>query len=168
MRRGDAPDWFAQVGLALEQDEQVAARCYVDALGLGAPMGVATVANRQDVESLIRTPAWDARWWNAESAEREQLRTRVETVLGRTAALERLSALASLHNDAVYAAACRHLGGDGALAHAAAGAAALALHEHALARLAGAGDTHLFMRKYQLFTRGRWPLGVVHDTFHLY
>ena len=36
----------------------------------------------------------------------------------------------------------------------------LALHCQALARLCGRGETHLFMRKYALFSLGRWPLGV--------
>jgi hypothetical protein len=37
-----------------------------------------------------------------------------------------------------------------------------------LARLAGQGADHLFMRKYALFESGRWPLGVVAGAFHLF
>jgi hypothetical protein len=44
----------------------------------------------------------------------------------------------------------------------------MALHEHALARLAQRGPDHLFMRKYRLFEAGRWPLGSVGQTFFLF
>jgi hypothetical protein len=43
----------------------------------------------------------------------------------------------------------------------------MALHEMTLARLAGCGPDHLFMRKYRLFESGRWPLGVLRGAFHL-
>lgn len=145
-----------------------AARAYLRALDLAQDLALAAVNSREDAESLIRTPAWDRRWWDAESAAREGLQERAEAALGRQSVLEQLSELAARHNDSVHAAARRHLGEEAALARAAAGAVALALHEYALARLAGAGESHLFVRKYALFARGRWPLGVVHDTFHLY
>ena len=44
----------------------------------------------------------------------------------------------------------------------------MAAHGHALARLAGAGVDHFFMRRYRLFEGGRWPLGVVDGAFHLF
>jgi hypothetical protein len=44
----------------------------------------------------------------------------------------------------------------------------MALHAAALARLAGEGPDHLFMRKYALFESGRWPLGVVGGSLHLF
>ena len=57
-------------------------------------------------------------------------------------------------------------GADG-MVRAASGAAGIALHEVTLARLAGCGPDHLFMRKYRLFESGRWPLGVLRGAFHL-
>ncbi len=37
-----------------------------------------------------------------------------------------------------------------------------------LARAAGAGDEHPFVRKYALFSGGRWPLGVYGDRFAIF
>jgi hypothetical protein len=50
---------------------------------------------------------------------------------------------------------------DQALMRVAAGAAAQACHQAALARAAGAGDDHAFAQKFRLYAGGRWPLGVV-------
>ena len=44
----------------------------------------------------------------------------------------------------------------------------MALHGATLARLAGQGAEHLFVRKYGLFESGRWPLGVVGGVFYLF
>jgi hypothetical protein len=44
----------------------------------------------------------------------------------------------------------------------------MALHAATLARLAGQGPDHLFVRKYALFESGRWPLRVVAGAFHLF
>jgi hypothetical protein len=55
-----------------------------------------------------------------------------------------------------------------ALVRVASGAATMALHAATLARLAGQGPDHLFVRKYALFESGRWPLRVVAGAFHLF
>lgn len=165
--QAEAP-WFARLGQGLSPEEALAARAYVQALGLPAHMGIGAVSRLQDAEAIMRSPDWDPGWWQTEAAERARLQSQAQAMLGSAALLAQLSAIATGHNESVQAAAERHLDNDPALSRAAAGAAALALHEHALARLAGAGGEHLFMRKYRLFALGRWPLGVVNDTFHLY
>ena len=48
---------------------------------------------------------------------------------------------------------------DSAIAGEAAGMALLAAHQSALAEVAGEGPDHRFVRKYALFSSGRWPLG---------
>ena len=44
----------------------------------------------------------------------------------------------------------------------------LAAHQSALALLAGEGPDHRFVRKYALFTRGRWPLGYHSARFAIF
>jgi len=44
----------------------------------------------------------------------------------------------------------------------------MALHDMALARLAGRDSEHLFVRKYRVFEAGRWPLGVLSGAFYLF
>ena len=73
----------------------------------------------------------------------------------------------SIHGAAAIAAE-RDGVADAALVRAASGAASMALHGAALARLAGQGAEHLFVRKYALFESGRWPLGVVGGLFYLF
>jgi hypothetical protein len=126
----------------------------------------------RDAEALIRNPDWDQRWWVLEERERERLMPQARTRLGEAALLERLTAATELASDAIHGAAAIAAERDGladaALVRAASGAATMALHAAALARLAGEGPEHLFMRKYTLFESGRWPLGVVGGRFCLF
>src|SRR5713101_4026518 len=57
---------------------------------------------------------------------------------------------------------------DPALTRVAAGAAAQACHQAALALAAAAGPGHVFAVKYRLFAAGRWPLGIVGDRFFVF
>jgi len=50
----------------------------------------------------------------------------------------------------------------------ASGEALMAIHGRALALLAGRGNDHLFVQKYALFVRGRWPLGMRDSNFFLF
>ena len=86
--------------------------------------------------------------------------------------LERLTAPTeragqSIHGAAAIAAARDGIA-DAALVRVASGAATMALHKAALARLAGEGPSHLFVRKYALFESGRWPLAVVGGMFYVF
>jgi hypothetical protein len=65
-------------------------------------------------------------------------------------------------------AAARDGVADPALSRVAAGAATQAAYQAALARAAGSPDSHPFAIKFRLFAAGRWPLGLVSDTFHLF
>jgi len=51
---------------------------------------------------------------------------------------------------------------------AAAGAAIHASYQYRLARAAGTGEEHPFVRKYGLFSGGRWPLGLYGDRFAIF
>jgi hypothetical protein len=92
--------------------------------------------------------------------------------LGLPVVLERLTAATELASEAIHGAAAIAAERDGiadaALVRAASGAATMALHEAALARLTGQGADHVFMRKSALFESGRWPLGIVEGTFFLF
>ena len=57
---------------------------------------------------------------------------------------------------------------DAALIRVAAGAATYAAYQQRLARAAGAPDSHPFMRKYALYSGGRWPLGVYDERFAIF
>jgi hypothetical protein len=164
--------WFACLGFPLAAADQRDAKAYLAALGYPHDTPVVGVRSWRDAEALIRDPDWDQRWWALEERERERLMGQARTRLGEAALLERLTAATELASDAIHGAAAIAAERDGladaALVRAASGAATMALHAAALARLAGEGPQHLFMRKYVLFESGRWPLGVVGGRFFLF
>ncbi len=168
--------WFACLGLPLAAGDLRDAAAYLAALGYPPPTPIRGVADWPAALALTRDPNWDRRWWHEEQAERARLMRVAEQRLGRDALLERLSAGTELAGQAIHGAAAiaaaitsgRNAVADAALVRAASGAASMALHAATLARLAGQGPDHLFMRKYALFESGRWPLGVVGGAFHLF
>jgi hypothetical protein len=164
--------WFACLGLPLTASDQCDARAYVHALGYADETPITGVAHWKEAERITRDPGWDRQWWAREEEERERLRELAANRLGRAALLERLTAATEFAAQAIHGAAAiaaeRDGMADAALVRAGSGAATMALHEAALARLAGEGPEHLFMRKYALFDSGRWPLGVVGGAFYLF
>lgn len=164
--------WFACLGVSLTPADVRDARAYLAALGCNEQIEIRTVLGWRDAEAIVRSPDWDARWGQREDDERTRLLRSVNARLGEAAASECLSAATELDQDLIHEAAtiaaARDGGADAALIRCASGAAAMALHERALAQLAERGPEHVFMRKYRLFESGRWPLCVLRDTFYLF
>lgn len=164
--------WFSACGLPLEQTDLADAREYVEALGLSTRTPIEPVASWTHAERIIRNPGWDSSWWEREEAERRLLMRRCAERLGEAAALDSLSLAAGAEHETIHGAAAlaaaRAGVADQALVRAAAGAASMAAHGLSLARLAEAGESHLFVRKYALFEGGRWPLGIVSGALHLF
>jgi hypothetical protein len=167
-----AAAWFSACGLPLERSDLGEARAYLDALGAPALVRIEPVASWDQAERIIRDPAWDTTWWDREEAERKALLARCLRRLGPSQALEDLGIKAGIEHEVIHGAAALAASragiADPALTRVAAGAASMAAHGRALVRLAEAGDSHLFMRKYALFDGGRWPLGIVRGSFHLF
>lgn len=164
--------WFACLGLPLAPADEREARDYLDALGYPAQARICGVTSWKAAEAVARDPGWDQTWWAREEAERSRLMALGQEELGRDALLERLTAATELASQSIHGAAAiaaeRDGVADAALVRAASGAASMTLHGAALARLAGQGPAHLFMRKYRLFESGRWPVGVVGGVFYLF
>ena len=164
--------WFSACGLPLENSDLTDARAYLYSLGAPAMTKIEPVASWAHAELVIRNPAWDSMWWDREEAERKDLLAQCLRKLGEARALEDLSIKAGIEHEVIHGAAAlaaaRAGVADPALTRAAAGAASMAAHNRALALLADAGDTHMFMRKYGLFEGGRWPLGLVRGVFYLF
>lgn len=164
--------WFACLGLPLTAADERDARAYLHALHYPADLRLQLASSWKQADAVTRDPAWDQRWWREEQAERRRLMEVAKARLGEAALLERLTAATELAGQAIHGAAAIAAERDGladaALVRVASGAATMALDGAALARLAGQGPDHLFVRKYALFESGRWPLGVVGDAFHLF
>lgn len=164
------PAWFSRVGLPLSEADRDAARDYLSALGL-PDLEIVRTTNAADAGRILRDPDWDTRWWSREEAERKRLTANASGKHGLRAALEALTLATDGHTEAslrqAMASRAIVLGGE-ALARAAAGALLMALHAHALAHLSECGDSHVFVRKYALFSLGRWPLGVSGGALHIF
>jgi hypothetical protein len=164
--------WFACLGLSLAPADLRDARAYLEAVGYPPDTPIAAVADWERAEAITRDPDWDRTWWVREEDERERLMRAAQEKMGRDALLERLTAATEMASQSIHGAtaiaAARDGVADAALVRAASGAATMALHGAALARLAGQGPGHLFVRKYALFESGRWPLGVVGGSFYLF
>jgi len=164
--------WFACLGLPLGDTDLREARAYLSALDYPPDIPIRPVPDWQGAEAITRDPLWDRAWWAREEQERLRLMQVARERVGEDALLERLTAATELASQSIHGAAAiaaeRDGVADAALVRAASGAASMALHGAALARLAGQGAEHLFVRKYALFEAGRWPLGVVAGSFYLF
>lgn len=163
--------WFANVGRPLEREVRGLARSYLD--GLGFPDAeIARVAEWADAVDAASGLDFDTEQWEAEEALRAGLAAEALERLsehGLTIALTHVSAiLGERIGAAVRDAAAFAEIDDEALLNAAAGAAVQAAHGAALALIVEAEPDHPFHRKFALFARGRWPIGIAGMTFNLF
>lgn len=114
----------------------------------------------REAERIVRDPRSGQGWWDFEDAERRRLTQETANRVGGDLLLETLTAAVEGHAESTFALAVE-AGGDEALARVASGAALMAIHNRALALLAGVGADHVFVQKYALFASGRWPLGTL-------
>jgi hypothetical protein len=154
--------WFASCGKPLGAEERALAQAYLAGLGLGR-CPVEGVAGWPEAARLTQDSGWSRELWTAESAAETGLRQDGVKRHGERRLLELLSevteAAAAIHDNALRA--LKHAAiVDATLAKVAAGAAAQACHQQALAVLASAPSEHAFAQKFRLFARGRWPLGL--------
>ena len=155
--------WFARVGLPLSPSESAAIGELMRIVAPRVPIDIRALATWQEVAAFVRVAEHDATWWDDEEEERELLWTRACENRSEAELLQRVNAmthgLERTLRDAASAAVKRAGVADPTIAVEATGSALLAAHQNALAGVAGEGMDHRFVRKYRLFTSGRWPLG---------
>jgi len=163
--------WFSVVGDELSAEDLANARAYLDALGF-PDAEVADVANWLDAEVAAHNPDWNPEWWEAEEQLRMALLDEASGLHGEEAMVIALTHVSSTASEVVQTAATisanRTGAGDEALIRAAAGSATQACYQAALVLAAGGEPDHPFALKFRLFESGRWPLGIVGNTFHLF
>jgi hypothetical protein len=163
--------WFAAVGQELSTDERREAQDYLAAMGF-LDASIETAPDWRAAEASTRDTQWSRTWWNAEERERIRLLDQAGKVHGQHVLLTALSRVTLAASDVVLGAASiaasRSGIADPALARVAAGAATQAAYQAGLAIAAEAGDMHPFAIKFRLFAAGRWPLGLVGQTFRLF
>ena len=163
--------WFANLGRPLDREERALARSYLD--GLGFPDAeVARITEWEDALDAASGLDFDTAQWEIEESMRAGLADEALEQLseeGLTIALTHVSAILGKRIGAAIreAAAFADIN-DEALLDAAAGAAIQSAHNAVLALIAESDADHPFHRKFALFTRGHWPIGLAGMSFNIF
>jgi hypothetical protein len=169
---GEVP-WFGGLGAELDGREELLAEDYLLALGF-PDARISPVLDWEEAADAAANPDWNTEWWEAE----EQVRVALVTEACQRADEETVMvALTHLQNQSVEAVLepaelAAEAGGvdDQELIRAAVGAGAQAIYQAGLLLAAEHEDDehHVFALKYRLFESGRWPIGVVGNSFHIF
>ena len=165
-----AAAWFAALGEPFTEGDHDDANDYVTGLGLGS-LRLVQARDWPEAERVLKTPDWSSVWWDLEEALRQNLLRQAKAQFPERALWTALTELTTEVGEIVHgkaATAASRMGGAAkASIHVAAGAAAQAAYQLALARLAQDAASP-FESKFRLFAAGRWPLGVVGSTLVLF
>ncbi len=158
-----AASWFAALGEPLTEGDRGDAATYASTLGFSA-VEIGLARDWPEAERLLKAPDWTPAWWDREEALRRTLLTEAEARYPERALWSSLTELTTEVGDLVHGkaatAAARMGNAAPASIHVAAGAAAQAVYQLALARLVGQSASP-FESKFRLYAAGRWPLGFV-------
>ncbi len=163
--------WFSRVGERITPQDRSLAKAYVEALGFPETelaevvdwSEAAFAATNLDVD----TPAFEAEEQLRSALTAEALELTDEELL--TFSLTHLSGMiAEVIENAAADAALRAGYDDEETIRAAAGAAIQAAHQAALVLAAGVEDDSAPAHKFRLFEAGRWPLGLIGTSLHIF
>jgi len=163
--------WFRTLGEEPDAEIVALARDYAGALGFpeAEPAFLPDWADAADAaESTdLNSPAWEA-----EEQLRAALTSDVLNALDEQTFEMVMAHVAGTVAEAIEAAtedAAQDLRiMDETFVMAASGAAAQACHQAALVAMAGAEDDHPLALRFQLFEKGRWPIGIVGNSFLIF
>ena len=162
--------WFAALGEPATEGERAEVALYLEGSGLGH-CPVDWLADWAAARDISQSADWDHAWWEGEQARQRTLYEAAAAAFDESVLLRLLTDVTDaagrlLHGPAAVAAAASGVADPG-LIRAAAGAAAQAAYQAALARLALAGADHPFAAKFRLYLAGRWPLVVARGRFSI-
>jgi len=168
----NAAAWFSRLGRPLTATEERLLRELMRGHAALADVELRCVRHWHEARDFVLHAEADATWWNHEEEERVDLWERAAERYTENELLVRLDAATAKVSDAVRAAAAAAAAREGivdaVLVRCAADAALMAVHQHALAALAGEGASQLFGPKYALFAAGHWPLGCHRGTYAVF
>lgn len=162
--------WFARLGDPLSEEDFEAAQAYLAALGFGDATP-ARVSTWEDAIAAAESLDWDSEGW----AREESLRAGLTSLALETLTEEEfevvMSYVSSIVAPQIKAAAdeVARLSDleDPEILTAAVGAGIQATYAALLVLLAGE-EGHPFTHRYNLFLRGRWPMGVAGLTMNIF
>ena len=161
--------WFAALGEPLTEGDRADAHTYVDALGFG-PIEIGLAHDWPEAERLLQQPD-SSGWWDREDTQRRKLLAEAEGRYSERVLWTALTELTTHAGELVHGkaatAAARMGHAAPASIHVSAGAAAQAVYQLAVGRLAAREDSP-FESKFRLFAAGRWPLGIMGSRLVLF
>ncbi|MCF8469703.1 MAG: hypothetical protein K9G30_02865 [Parvibaculum sp.] len=163
--------WFTTLGRPLDRETRALARSYLD--GLGFPDAeTARLRDWAEAADAAMSLDFDPVHWDVEESLRAGLAMDAMDLLSEDALSIAMTHVSALLGERIGAAVrdAAHFWEveDEALLDAAAGAALQAAHGAALTLITDAEGDHPFRRKFALFTRGRWPIGIAGLTFNIF
>lgn len=163
--------WFSRLGRPLDRETKRIARLYLDALGFPDVEPV-RVGGWEDAADAALSLDYDTPAWEQEEALRFDLAQRAQDVLSEEALSIAIAHISALLGNALSAAARDQAAmwdfDDEGLSDAMTGAALAAAHGAALALIVGEEEDHPMRLKFELFTRGHWPISVAGMSFNLF
>lgn len=163
--------WFTRLGERLTTGDRALGEAYVEALGF-PDAGIAQVDDWSEAVIAATNLDVDMPGFEAEEQTRAALTAAALELMDEellTFALTHVSsAIAEVVESAAADAALRAGYDDEEIMRAAAGAAIQAAHQAALVLAAGVEDEAAPVYKFRLFEAGRWPLGVIGSTLHIF
>ncbi|WP_417456373.1 hypothetical protein [Kordiimonas sp.] len=163
--------WFRALGEAPDRRTVEIARAYAEALGFpdAEPAFLPDWAEAADAaeNTEINSPAWEA-----EEQLRASLTDDVLAFIDEDTLTMVMTHVAQGVSEAIEAAAMETAEElrifDEEFQRATAGAAVQACYQAALAAMTGAEEDHPFALRFQLFERGRWPIGIIGNSFLIF
>lgn len=163
--------WFRALGEDPDRETVKLAREYAEALGF-PEAEPAFLYDWEDAASAAENTEFNSPAWEAEEQLRAALTDEVllaidgqvlEMVMTHVA-----QAVTESIDDAAKEAAEFLLIDDESFVLATSGAAAQAVYQAALVGMAGEEEEHPLSLRFQLFERGRWPIGIIGNSFLIF
>ena len=163
--------WFSRLGEPIARQLDDLAHSYLAALGF-PDARTAPIESWEDAAAAAESLDWDAAGWEAEEQLRAALMHQAlelvsEEDLGLLLAQVNAQAFEAIELG-VHEAAALFDNDDPALVDLAIGSAAQICHLAALALLVAEEPDHPFVLKFRLFEAGRWPVGLVGNSFNIF
>ncbi len=169
--------WFSCLGELLEASTKQAALAYLDVLGF-ADADVAILADWEDAAASAETFDWSNPAWEMEELARADLTGRALELVSEEALQLGLSVISDKSGHAAKSALLDTAAlwdmVDENVHNLSVGSAVQTAHGAGLTLLAAAADpefdadANIFALKLRLFEKGRWPVGVVGQSFNIF
>lgn len=163
--------WFRSVGEAPSAHTRQVARDYADLLGFPEADPV-FLPEWEDAAAAAENPELNSMAWEAEEQLRASLTTDVLDVIDENV-LEMVMAHVAKAISTVIEESAREAAeylriDDEEFVQAISGAAAQACYQAALVSMANPEDDHPFVKRFQLFEQGYWPITIIGSSFLIF